>query len=67
MSNKKRIRKLILNSQDRLLEIKALVNVLEDVEQANYPTNSLLEIINKKIKVIFYNLEENRKIYKIID
>lgn len=66
MCNKK-IKKIIIKLQRELLDIKAIVEALEDIEQANYPSNQLLEIVKIKTKKVFCALEKSRNILKIVD
>lgn len=66
MPNKK-LKKIIIKLQRELLDIKAIVEALEDIEQSNYPSNHLLEIIKIKTKKVFCALEKSRSMLKIVD
>lgn len=66
MSNKK-LKRIIKNLQNELLDIKAIIEALEDIEQANYPSNQLLEIVKIKTKKVFCDLEKSRNMLKIVD
>lgn len=66
MKNKK-LKKIIKTLQKELLDIKAIIDALEDIEQSNYPTNCLLEIIKIKVKKVFCNFEKSRNLFKVVD
>ena len=65
MSKKKKITKITDAISEKILEIKAILEVLSYTEQASYPTNIMIDIAKKKIVKIFNNVESTRKILKI--
>jgi len=67
MSKKKKLTKINNLASDKILQIKAILEALSDIEQNCYPSNVLLEIAKEKVKNVFYNIEKNKKILKIID
>ena len=67
MSKKKKLSKINQTASDKVLEIKAILEALSNLEENCYPANVLVEIANKKLTNVFHNIEKNRKILKIID
>lgn len=67
MSKKKKLTRVNKEACEKMLEIKAILKALSDIEQSCYPTNVLIEIVNRKLAKVFYSIEKNRKILKITD
>ena len=65
MSKKKKLAKINNEASEKILEIKAILEALSDIEQSSYPTNILIEIAKRKIIKVFCNIEKNNKILKI--
>jgi hypothetical protein len=65
MGKKKKLAKINKTSLEKILEIKAILDVLSDIEQANYPANMMIEMAQKKIAKTFKNIEITGKILKI--
>jgi hypothetical protein len=67
MSKKKKLAKINKAASEKILEIKAILEVLSDTEQACYPAGVMIEIAKKKVIKVFNNIEITRKILKITD
>jgi hypothetical protein len=67
MGKKKKLAKINKESSGKILEIKAILEVLSDVEQAHYPAAVMIDIAKKKVVKVFNNIEITRKILKITD
>ena len=67
MSKKKKLAKINKTASGKILEIKAVLDALSDMDQCCYPANVLLEIAKKELTNVFYSVEKNRKILKIAD
>lgn len=67
MSKKKKLAKINQTASRKILQIKAILTALIDIQRDYYPSNILLELANKKLSIVFYNIEKNRKILKITD
>jgi hypothetical protein len=65
MSKKKKLAKINKVTSRKIIEIKAILEALSDIEQASYPTNVMIEIAQKKVSKIFNNIEITEKILKI--
>jgi hypothetical protein len=65
MGKKKKLAKINKAASEKILEIKAILEVLSEIEQAHYPANTMIEIAKKKVIKIFHNIEITRKILKI--
>ncbi len=60
--NKKKLTKLNKIASNELLDTKAILTALLNIEENCYPTNIMIEMAIKKIKNTFKQIEENRKI-----
>jgi flagellar biosynthesis component FlhA len=67
MSKKKKLARINNEASDKILEIKAILEALSDIEQSSYPANVLIEVVNKKLAKVFHNVEKNKEILKITD
>ncbi len=67
MSKKKKLTNINRINLGKILEIKAILEALSDIEQTCYPANILIEIARKKVVKVFKNIEKTRSILKIID
>jgi hypothetical protein len=67
MGKKKKLAKINKTASEKMLEIKAILDALSDIEQAHYPTDTMIEIAKKKVIKVFHNIETTRKILKIAD
>ncbi len=67
MYKKKKLAKNSKEASAQILEIKAILTALSDLEQSDYPANILIDMATKKIKKVFYYLEKNRQMMNLID
>ncbi|MDD3419907.1 MAG: hypothetical protein PHE78_04830 [Candidatus Gastranaerophilales bacterium] len=67
MGKKKKLAKIHKSASGKILEIKALLDTLSEIEQSSYPANTLIEIANEKALNVFQNIEHSRQILKITD
>lgn len=62
MDSLESLERINAKSSEVILEMRALVEVMDTMEMANYPTNTLLAMVKRKLKIVFENVEENRRI-----
>lgn len=61
MGKKKKSAKIHKEALGKIIEIKAILRALSDIEQSSYPANMLLEMADKKLKTVFCNIEKAAK------
>jgi len=49
MGKKKKLVKINKISSEKILEIKAILEALSEIEQAHYPADAMIEIAKKKV------------------
>jgi len=62
MSKKQKLAKINCAVSKNLLEIKAILEALSDIEQACYPSNVMIDIAKSKVINVFYKVELTRKL-----
>lgn len=67
MNKKKKLARINKVASSKILEVKAILDALSDLEQDSYPANILLDIAKKKSINVFNNIENNRRILQIAD
>jgi hypothetical protein len=65
MYKKKKLSKINKIASREIIEIKAILEALSDIEQSHYPVNVMIEIIIKKITKIFKEIQRSSEILKI--
>lgn len=63
--NIENLEKINKEASSILLEIKGLLRAIQISSCIDYPSDTLLELSLKKLKKVFYIIEENRKILNI--
>lgn len=63
--NIENLEKINKEASSILLEIKGLLHAIQISSCIDYPSDTLLELSLKKLKKVFYIIEENRKILNI--
>ncbi len=67
MRKNKKLYKINQKASNDIMELKAILEALSNLEYDSYPSNVLLSMAKDKSIKIFYNVEKNRRILKIIE